>query len=176
MVPPSPGEEAIWCHCGCEEKLEKIKNMFDDHNQTVLEMMKPSRKQDAVPSCHSQTGDSQNQGDSDRFNLQPAAKWLLSRLSEVLWRNWPQCSPRFQSSLHPVCTPLHPRSLLFLLFPYRLFLLPVYFLLVSHFLLSLLTAVLHLMGFFYYCSFVFVFLCHIGFSLLFLLPLFTFCF
>lgn len=75
--------------------------------------------------CHSQTGDSQTQGDGDRFNLQLAANRLLSSLSGALWRNWPQCSFLFQSSLYPVCSVLtHFHPLLLFVFHISVFLPP----------------------------------------------------
>ena len=52
--------------------------------------------------CWSQTRDSQNQGDSDRFNLQPATNWLLSQLSVVQWRK-PASTFSWYSFVSPPC-------------------------------------------------------------------------
>lgn len=55
----------------------------------------------SLPFCN-QTGDSENQGDSDRFNLQPATNWLLSQLSVVQWRK-PASTFSLYSNVSPSC-------------------------------------------------------------------------
>lgn len=79
---------------------------FDDHFHTPCWRWCKSlvSREQSLP-CQKRTWDSQNHGDSD--HLQPAADWLLSQSSEVLWRNWPQRSfySFLLSSLFPVATP-----------------------------------------------------------------------